>query len=94
MKKHVLVFLAILVVLVIAGCTTTEPFDLTNNTVGTKVGESTAKILFGGAFGGTWDYSIKTAAENGGITKIGSVDLRVNDLLGIVTTYTTIVTGE
>jgi hypothetical protein len=94
MKKYVLVLLAILAVLAITGCTTTAPFDLTNNTVGSKVGESTAKVLFGGIFGGTWDYSIKTAAENGGITKIGSVDQRVNNVLNIIVTYTTIVTGE
>jgi hypothetical protein len=94
MKKYVLVLLAVLVVFAITGCTTTIPYDVTNNTVGSKVGESTGTLIFGGAFGGNVDYSIKTAAENGGITKIGSVDVAVKDILRIVTTYTTIVTGE
>jgi hypothetical protein len=93
MKKHALVFLAALAVVVIAGCTTVVPIDLTNNPVGTKVGEASGTINFGGAFGGTADYSLQTAAKNGGISKISTVDLRVKQgLFGV--TYTTIVTGE
>jgi hypothetical protein len=94
MKKYVLVFLAVLVVLAITGCTTTEPVDLTNNPVGTKVGESSGTLVFGGAFGGTVDYSLQTAAKNGGINKISTVDLRIRNLGIFGVTYTTIVTGE
>jgi hypothetical protein len=78
----------------LGGCTTTEPFDLTNNPVGSKVGEATGTINFNGAFGATADYSLQTAAKNGGITRIATVDLRVYNVLGLIKTYTTIVTGE
>jgi hypothetical protein len=94
MKKCVLVLLAIVAFVAIVGCTTTVPRDVTNNTVGSKVGESSGKLIFRGFFGGTADYSVQTAVANGGINKIATVDSRVNDILGIVTTYTTIVTGE
>lgn len=95
MKKYGIVFLAVLVVLAIAGCTTTVPFDLTNNTVGSKIGEATGKVNFFGALGGNADYGLQTAAKNGDITRIATVDLRVTRLLGgLFTTYTTIVTGE
>jgi hypothetical protein len=94
--KKVLVFLAILVVLAITGCTTTAPFDLTNNSAGLKVGESSGTVLLGGIFTKDLvvDCSIQTAAKNAGITKVATVDQKVYDVLGIITTYTTIVTGE
>jgi hypothetical protein len=93
--KRVLVFLAILVVLVITGCTFTAPLDVTNNTVGSKVGESSGSILLGGVFTKNLvvDFSIQTAAKNAGITKVGTVDTKVKWAL-VTTTYTTIVTGE
>ncbi|MDR1277126.1 MAG: TRL-like family protein [Treponema sp.] len=94
MKKIVPVFLTALVVMAIAGCTTTVPVDLTNNPVGTKVGEASGTLNFGGALGGNADYSLQTAAKNGGITRIATVDLRVKSILGFSVTYTTIVTGE
>jgi hypothetical protein len=95
MKKTVLVLLAVLAILMIAGCTTTRPLDLTNNTVGSKVGEATGKINFMGMFGANVDVSLQTAAKNGGITKIATVDARVTNILGgLFVTYTTIVTGE
>jgi hypothetical protein len=94
--KKVLVFLAILAVLAITGCTTTAPFDLTNNTAGSKVGESSGTVILGGIFTKDLvvDYSIQTAAKNAGITKVATVDTKVYRVLSFVTTYTTIVTGE
>jgi hypothetical protein len=96
LMKKVLVFLAILVVLVITGCTTTAPFDVTDNSAGAKVGESSGTVLLYGIFTKDLvvDYSIQTAAKNAGITKVATVDRKVYDVLGIVRTYTTIVTGE
>jgi hypothetical protein len=96
MKKLVPVLLAALVFLAITGCTTTGPSDIepTNNSVGSKVGEASGTLILGGAFGGTVDASLQTAAANAGITRIATVDERVHTILGIVTTYTTIVTGE
>jgi hypothetical protein len=94
--KKVLVFLAILVVLAITGCTTTDPFDLTNNTAGSKVGESSGTVILGGIFTKDLvvDYSIQTAAKNAGINKVATVDQKVYNVLGLIVTYTTIVTGE
>jgi hypothetical protein len=40
------------------------------------------------------DASIQTAAKNGGITKVSTVDLKTSNVLGIIVTYTCIVTGE
>lgn len=40
------------------------------------------------------DASINTAAKNGGITKIHSVDWEAKNILGIYGTYRTIVRGE
>ncbi|MDR1375039.1 MAG: TRL-like family protein [Treponema sp.] len=95
MKKIALVLLAVLAISLIAGCTITKPLDLTNNSVGSKIGESTGKVNFFGAFGANADFSLQTAAQNGGITKVATVDLKVTRLLGgLLTTYTTIVTGE
>jgi uncharacterized protein YceK len=95
MKNIALVVLAVLAIMTIAGCTTTVPFDVTNNAVGSKVGEATGKINFYGSLGGNADYSLQTAAKNGGITRIATVDLRITNMLGgLFVTYTTIVTGE
>jgi outer membrane lipoprotein SlyB len=94
--KKVLVFLAILVVLALTGCTSTAPLDLTNNTVGSKVGESSGTVILGGIFTKDLvvDYSIQTAAKNAGITRVATVDTKVYKVFNFVTTYTTIVTGE
>jgi hypothetical protein len=40
------------------------------------------------------DASIQTAAKNAGISKISTVDLKTTNMLGIIVTYTTVVTGE
>ena len=40
------------------------------------------------------DASIKTAAENGGITKIHAVDYEAFSVLGVFSKFTTIVYGE
>ena len=58
---------------------------------GSKIGESTATLVFGVSFG---DASIQTAAANGGIDKIKTVDVRVKNVLGIFMEQTTIVTGD
>jgi hypothetical protein len=93
MKKYVFVLLTVLVIMGITGCAITQPFDLTENPVGSKVGEATGTLVFGGAYGGFVDFSLQTAAKNGGITKIATADIRTKYLLYAVE-YTTIVTGE
>jgi len=63
-----------------------------DNTVGQgKVGKAEAEGII---IVGTGDASIKTAMENGGITKIHHVDHESFSVLGVYAKYTTIVYGE
>lgn len=84
---------ALIVTAVLSSCSLTLPVAATGNAVGSKVGTASATgyltVLY---FGG--DASIRTAAKNGGISKISTVDLKRTSLLGIVETYECIVTGE
>lgn len=68
MKKTKIIFLCGLLGLALTSCTVSKTYKVTTNPIGTKVG--VAKL---GLFGGK-DCSIKTAAEKGGITKIGAVE--------------------
>ena len=81
------------VVAMMSSCALTLPVNATANTVGGKVGTAKATGYFGVLFFDA-DASIKTAAQNGGIKKIATVDLKQTSLLGIIVTYETIVTGE
>ena len=80
------------VVLLMSACSITMPLAATSNQVGKKVGTAKAKIICGLVFGG--DYSVQTAAKNGGITKISTVDVKAFNALGMFQTRTCIVTGE
>jgi hypothetical protein len=64
---------------------------ISDSTGSSKVGEATAMGILGVATG---DVSIKTAAANGGITKISHVDHHSTSVLGVWGKYTTIVYGE
>ncbi len=57
-----------------------------------KVGKAMSTSILG--LVATGDASIKTAAANGGITKIKYVDYQVDNILGIYGKYTTIVYGD
>lgn len=72
------------------GVTTGEA--VTANTLGKKVGQSTANNILG--IVATGDASITTAAKNGGIKKISHVDSKKTSVLGIFSSYTTIVYGD
>lgn len=95
--KKIAVVCAMVALLVLAGCTSVTPIGATSNAVGSKVGESTATFLFGGpAFGipmGGGDVSIQTAAQNGGISSISTVDQKIVNYY-FMTKVTTIVTGN
>ncbi|MDR0657058.1 MAG: TRL-like family protein [Treponema sp.] len=102
MKKITLVLMAVLAVFMLMACTTTviQPVDATTNATGSKVGEQgeTVRIWFG-LFPFNWsiDASAHKAAQNGGISKIATVDLRTvvyNAYVFVDYTYTAIVTGE
>lgn len=79
--------------LALSSCTLTLPVAATSNAVGTKVGTAQADVFLRVlSFGG--DASIQTAAKNGGIKRISTVDIKTFDVLGIYQQYTTIITGE
>ncbi|HLF35574.1 MAG TPA: TRL-like family protein [Cyclobacteriaceae bacterium] len=81
------------VVALMSSCALTLPVNATSNPVGSKVGMAKAtgylQVLFFNQ-----DASIRTAAKNGGITKISTVDIKQTSILGLVVTFETIVTGE
>jgi hypothetical protein len=94
MKRFFTVSLAVLSMAIgLGACSITKPINATSNPLGSKRGEASGtgflRILNFGV-----DASILTAAKNGGITKISTVDFKEADILGIVQTYTCIVTGE
>ncbi len=84
---------AVLVAGAMSSCSITLPVAATSNPVGSKVGTAKASgflnILYFGA-----DAGIKTAAKNGGITKISTVDVKYSSVLNLLTSWETTVTGE
>ncbi|MEA3448894.1 MAG: TRL-like family protein [Bacteroidota bacterium] len=93
MKKIKLIALTLVMGALFAACSLTLPVNATSNPVGTKVGTAKATGYLGVLFFGQ-DASIQKAAQNGGIKKISTVDLKTTTVLGIIVTYETIVTGE
>ncbi|TKX29352.1 hypothetical protein CQA38_04520 [Campylobacter sp. MIT 12-5580] len=68
------------------------PVEATSSVGASKEGRATCKSVL--ALVAIDDCSVATAAKNGGITQIQSVDYEVNNILGIYGTYTTIVKGK
>lgn len=94
MLKRLKIFsLLIVAVSVMSGCALTMPVNATSNPVGKKVGVAKATGYLGVLFFNQ-DASIKKAAENGGITRISTVDVKTSNILFLVVTYETTVTGE
>lgn len=94
MLKKVKTIIALFsVAAILTSCALTLPVNATSNQVGKKVGTATATGYLGILFFNA-DASIRTAAKNGGITKISTVDIKQTSLLNIIVTYETIVTGE
>jgi hypothetical protein len=56
--------------LIFASCTISRDYQITGQPIGTKTGVAKSKII------GNSDTSIKKAAENGNITKIGAVEFQ------------------
>jgi hypothetical protein len=67
------------------------PLLATSHTSSSKMGEASSQGILGFATG---DSSIKTAAANGGITKIQHVDYHTTAVLGIYAKTTVTVYGE
>jgi hypothetical protein len=106
MKKIIFALLTLTVLFTVAGCTSviTKPVDATNNPIGDKVGEQSETVHFVWIlpFSYSIDASAYKAAQNGGITKIATVDVQRKEEwklsrffpLFCDVTITTIVTGE
>jgi hypothetical protein len=76
----------------LASCSVKGPLMVTNNTNAGKRGEASRTIFLGLGFGHT-DLGAITAAKKGKISKIATVDYKVQG--GLLTkTYSVIVTGE
>lgn len=74
----------------LSSCSVTLPITATSNPVGDKVGLAKSTQLLGFFFDGG-DMSIRTAAKNGGITKISTVDFKSKMVFSqIVKSYETI----
>ena len=81
-------------VAILSSCSVTVPVTATSNPVGSKVGISKSTQILG-FFPDGGDLSIQTAAKNGGISKISTVDFKHSLVfLYLVQSYQTIVTGE
>ena len=93
MKKIVSLLAATAIGAFMTSCSITLPVNATSNPVGSKVGTSSGKCVLQVLCFGV-DASIKSAAKNGNIKQISTVDMKVKDVLGIVTTYECQVTGE
>jgi hypothetical protein len=76
-----------------SSCALTLPVNATSNPVGNKVGTAKATGFLGVLFFDQ-DASIRSAAKNGGITRISTVDIKNTNILNLIVTYETIVTGE
>jgi hypothetical protein len=92
MKKIIYTSLAIATI-GLSSCSLNLPVMVTDNPVGTKTGESSYKVFIFGIREFNADRSIATAAKNGGITKVATVDQKVSGKM-FSTKYSTIVTGE
>jgi len=81
-------------VALLPSCAVMMPVTATSNPVTTtaKIGKSKATNVFG--FWTDGDASIKTAATNGGITKIATVDTKITTILWVYKIVETTVTGE
>jgi hypothetical protein len=69
----------------------TMPVHATTNNLGKKKGEACATSILGIVT--TGDATIRAAADAGGIKNISAVDASIKNILGIVATYCTVVSG-
>ena len=95
MKKIAFVLVCTLAVMLLAACTTVQPVAGASGVVGSKVGEASQAFL--GVFPFKGQGGVMQAAKNGGITKVGTVDIRINWPASPAIPYfvvTTVVSGE
>ena len=95
MKKGLLALAVLASALFIASCSTVSPIAGATGMVGSKTGEASQTFVFGYPLNG--EGGILQAAQNGGITKVGTVDLRTDWPASPAIPYwiiTTVVSGE
>ena len=93
MKLFRNLFLMSAVAALLVSCDITLPVGATANPIGSKVGTSSGTCYLGILCFGV-DASVQSAAKNGGITKVSTVDIKTSNILNIIVTYETIVTGN
>lgn len=93
MKKIATFVIMVALAAGMSSCSLTVPVAATSNPVGNKVGTAKATGFLGILFFDQ-DASIRSAAKNGGITRISTVDIKQGNILNLIVTYETIVTGE
>ncbi|MBL4709876.1 MAG: hypothetical protein JKY48_15700 [Flavobacteriales bacterium] len=86
MKKMKALVAVSLMVFGLSSCVVYETHSVTGNPIGTKKGVAKTKLF------GNSDVTMRTAAKNGKITKIGSVDTKTT--VFILPFSKTVVTGE
>lgn len=94
MKNIIKIILAGSLLLSLASCSVSGPLFVTDNAGGkaNKTGEASYKVILG-FMPFNADASIETAAKNGNITKVATVDTKITGGF-FVNTYSTVVTGE
>ncbi|AGT44698.1 TRL domain-containing protein [Treponema pedis] len=97
MKNLAKILFVGLAALLIASCSTVLPVAGATGRVGSKTGEATQKFVFGFPLKG--EGGIYQAAKNGGITNVGTVDIRIDypaspALAAFYFVVTTVVHGE
>lgn len=93
MKKLIKSTLVLFAALSIASCSLTVPVAATSNEVGSKVGRASGACYLG-VLCFDADASIMSAAKDGGISKISTVDFKTFNILNLYIKYECIVTGE
>jgi len=95
MKKTFKTALMAVALLSLGSCSISGPLLITDNPGGKmgKRGEASYKVYLGFIRPMNADVSIATAAKNGKITKVATVDQKITGGF-FSTTYTTVVTGE
>ncbi len=95
MRKVVVAALSVLAILCMVSCSTVSPVAGATGAVGEKTGEATQTFILGYPLDG--EGGIMQAAKNGGITNVGTVDVRVDYPASPLIPYwvvTTVVSGE
>ena len=80
MIKKLLVIASVVMVF-LSSCVTYNTYTITGNPIGTKTGVAKSKLF------GSGDCTLKTAAANGKITKIGAVQITTRNLKIITKVY-------